>query len=166
LWVALVLVMTALGRGAMRGAELSPFVPNVMPAADAPSAPDPVAGLEFAGLARFGPQVQVYLYYARARRGQWLELGVVTEGLLAEEYDADRQAVHVRAGAHARWLTMRNAAITAVPMVLRADRSIDWDHMKLTDRQKELKAAGQMWEMMEATRQMRQPETATVGASP
>jgi hypothetical protein len=154
--VWMIVIAVTIGPRAARSEEASPFAPDAAPVAEAPPpGADPIGSYEFVGFARIVGQVHVCLFDARVQRSRWLMVGTAADGLLVETFDDDRHAVFVRQGTASRWVPLRRAHIQTAPVVFRDDRSIDWQHMMLTDRQKEVKAAQQHWELMEISRQAR-----------
>jgi hypothetical protein len=147
-------VVASLAAG-VSAAEVSPFAADEPVATPVAARSDPLGGYEFVAVSRIVAVDHVCLFDVKAQRSRWLTLGSTSDGLRAEKLDDARSAVLVRSGEFSRWLVLRGARIVAMPVAHRDDRSIDWQHVKLADREKEVKAAMKHWELMEVSRQAR-----------
>lgn len=79
---------------------------------------------------------------------RWLTIGIERSGLLAERYDAEQNAVLVRAGGQSRWFKMRRNEIRSIPIARNEDGTVDWIHMKMTEREKEREAQALQWDIL------------------
>jgi len=148
----LVLVGATFGE-ARADAASSPFLP---PGTEAAPAAAPATGrlerLELSGVMTLGGRVEVCLADRDSGRSFWLVVGESRDGLRAEDYDLETDAVLVRAGDATRWIRMREASIQNAPVWYLSDGSVDWLHMQMTDEEKVQEASMMMWDILEIGR--------------
>lgn len=112
--------------------------------------------LELSGIMTIGQEVQACLSDSKTRQAAWFVVGAERDGLQVETYDPAREAVLVRDGDRTRWITLRQAHIQSLPVARLEDGSVDWFHMKLSDKEKEQEAQSLMWDILEVGRLARQ----------
>ncbi|BET67622.1 hypothetical protein ASA1KI_25400 [Opitutales bacterium ASA1] len=111
--------------------------------------------LEFTGILELGERREFCLQHRTTGHAQWLVVGGEADGLRVVSYDPTREVVEVRYGAARREIAMREAKVTAQIVARTADGSVDWAHMRLSEKEKEREAELLMWDILEVGRKAR-----------
>lgn len=118
-------------------------------------APSPLESLELAGVATVGGLTRVCLADRGTKRTRWLAVGERSEDLLVAEYDRQRDAVLVWAGADRRWIAMRKATIVTLSLPRGEHGAIDWAHLAMTDKEKSRDAEAMVTDILEIAQRRR-----------
>lgn len=143
--VALVVVPA----GAAEGVVDDPFVRPGVVAPVAPESPSRLERFELAGVATVGGQTRVCLADRASKQTRWLAVGESSDDLLVAEFDRQRDAVLVRAGADGRWIAMRKASIVTLSLPRGEHGAIDWAHLAMTDQEKSRDAEAMVTDVLE-----------------
>jgi hypothetical protein len=111
--------------------------------------------LEFTGILELGERREVCLQHRTTGHAKWLVVGSESDGLRVVSYDAARETVDVRYGTVRREIVLREAKVAAQIVARTADGSVDWAHMRLSEKEKEREAELLMWDILEVGRKAR-----------
>lgn len=135
--------------GAVWGGGTDPFARPLPTPVAAPQPVLPLDQAELTGATSLDGLTRVCIQDSATRRTRWLTVGEAAQDMAALEFNAESCTVLIQVGGARRWIGLRAAQIAELTLPRLEGGAIDWDHLRMSEAQKEREAEAMMTDMME-----------------